>query len=102
MVISCHCLYKKIFPKATNGQLATTKNILLKTYNKTTVTQLRKCTVEVEHKNNRKKCNFLVVPWNRQLLLGMSDTDTLNILKINIDLIGAEGTKHAHCQGVCA
>ena len=31
------------------------------------------CTVEVEHKNNRKKCKFFVVPMNRQPSLGMSD-----------------------------
>ena len=45
---------QKIFPKVTNEQLATTKNknILLKVYNRATITQLRTCTVEVEHKND--------------------------------------------------
>ena len=45
----------KIFPKVINEQLVTTKNknILLKIYNKTTLSQLGTCTVEVEYKNNR-------------------------------------------------
>ena len=60
MVISCHCTYTKLLPKVTNEQLATTenKNILLKMYNKTTITQLGTCTVQVEHKN-KKKGRFL-------------------------------------------
>ena len=95
MVISCHCTLKKMFPKITNEQLAATKieNILLKMYNRTSITQLGTCTVEVEHKNNRKKCNFFVVPGNRQALLGMPDTDVLNIIKININALGAEQTR---------
>ena len=81
-----------MFPKITNEQLTTTENIkiLSKTYNKTTITELGTCTVEVEHKNNQKKCRFFVVPKNRQALLGMPDTDMLNIIKINIHAIGAE------------
>ena len=47
-------------------------------------------TVIVEHKNNKEKCRFFVVPRNGQALLGMPDTDVLNIIKINIDSIGAE------------
>ena len=33
-------------------------------------------TVEVEHKNNRKKCKFFVVPRNGWALLDMPDTDS--------------------------
>ena len=85
MVISCHCTYtkKKLFPKITNEQLVGTKkkNILLKMYNKTTITQLGTCIVEIEYKNNKKKCRFFVVPGNGYVLLGMPDTDALNIMK---------------------
>ena len=49
----------------------------------------------VENKNNKKKCKFFVVPGNRQALLGLPDTDMLNIIKINIDLIGAEDARHS-------
>ena len=59
-------------------------------YNKTTITQLVTCTVELEHKNNKKKWNFIVVPSNRQAFLGMPDIDVLNILNISIHAIGAE------------
>ena len=53
-------IYKKLFPKITYEQLAATKNsnVQLKMYNKTTITQLGTCIVEVEHKNNKKKCRF--------------------------------------------
>ena len=99
------------FPKVTNEQLATTKNknILLKMYNKTTITQLGTCRVEVDHKNNKEKCRFFAVPGSGQALLGMPDTDVLNIIKINIHSIGAEQArgsdkvirlcKHVHCVG---
>ena len=50
------------------------------------------CTVEVGHNNNRKKCRLFVVPSNGQALLGMSETDVLNIIKINIHAIGTEQT----------
>ena len=62
-------------------------------YNRTTITQLGMCTVIVEHKNHKKKCRFFVVLGNGQALLGMSDTDVLNIIKINIDSIGVEDTR---------
>ena len=62
-------------------------------YNKTTITPLGTYRVEVEHKNNKKKCRFFVVPRNRQALLGTSDIDALNILKINICAIGTEQTR---------
>ena len=53
------------------------------------------CTVNVEHNSNNEKKNgeFFLVPWNGQTLLGMPDTETPNIIKINIDSIGAEDTR---------
>ena len=49
-------IFKKLFPGVTNEWLAETfsKCILLKTYNKTTITQLGTCKVIIEHKNNRE------------------------------------------------
>ena len=51
--------------KVTNKQLATTKNkhILLKMYNKTTLTWVGTCIVVIEHKNNKKKCKFFCSSW---------------------------------------
>ena len=57
------------------------------------ITQLGMCIVVIEHKNNKKKCTFFVVPGNGQALLGIPDTDTLNIIKINIHSIGAEDAR---------
>ena len=51
------------------------------------------CVVLIELKNVKKCCIFFVVPGNRQALLGMPDTATLNIININIDYIQAEITK---------
>ena len=53
-------IYKKLFLKIANEQLAATKNnnIQLKMYNKTIVTQLGTFIVELDHKNKRK-CRFL-------------------------------------------
>ena len=49
-------IYKKLFPRITNEQLVATKNenIQLKTYNKTTISQLGTCAVEIEHKNKKE------------------------------------------------
>ena len=54
-------VYKTLFLNITNEQLGATKNknVLLKMYNITTITQLGTGTVIVEHKNNKKKCIFL-------------------------------------------
>ena len=51
-------IYKKLLPKITSEQLAAAKNesIKLKTYYKPKITQLHTCAVELEHKNNKKKC----------------------------------------------
>ena len=85
-------IFKKLFPGVTNEWLADTiiKCILLRMYNKTTITQLGTCKVMIKHKNNRKKCQFFVVPGSGQALLGMPDTDALQIININIDSIDAD------------
>ena len=81
-----------MFPEVTKEQLATTKNkhVILKAYNKTTISQLGTCTVLIQHKSNKKRCKFFVVPGNGQALLGMPDTDVLNKININIHSIGVE------------
>ena len=59
-------LYKKLSPRAAKEQLVATKNknIQLKTYNKTTITQLGICKNKLEHNNVQKMCKFFVVPRN--------------------------------------
>ena len=54
-------IYNKLVPKITDEQLADTKNnnLPLRMYNKTTITELGTCIVELEHKNSKKKCRFL-------------------------------------------
>ena len=69
-----------------------------KMYNKTTITQLGTCQVVIKHKNNKKSCQFFVVPGDGQALLGLPDTDVLNIININIDSIDAEVVKNKECH----
>ena len=52
----------------------------------------------IEYKNNRRKCEFFVVPENGQVLLGMPDTAVLNIINVNIDSIEAEDTQRENCN----
>ena len=96
-------IYKKLFPRINNEKLAPTKNesIQLKAYNKTTITQLCTCTVEIEYKNKKKMCTFCVVPGNRKALLDMPDIDVLNI--INIHSTGTEqGGSNDNCYKTAA
>ena len=53
-------VFRRLFPNVTNEQLAKTKNkhVLLKTYNKTTITQLGIGMVVKQHKNNNKNVPF--------------------------------------------
>ena len=77
----------------------TIKNhIKLKTYNKTVITQLGTCVVIINYKDNKKKCEFFVVPWNGQALLGMPDTAALNIIIVNIDSIETACTQKENCN----
>ena len=56
-------------------------------YNRTVRTQLGTCMVIINHKDNKKKCEFFVVPGNGQALLSMPDTAALNKINVNIDSI---------------
>ena len=48
------------------------------------------CAVVIKFKNIKKCCVFFVVPGNGQALIGMPDTTSLNIVKVNIDFIQTE------------
>ena len=93
-------IFKKLSPRVTESQLAKAikNHIKLKMYNKTFITQLGMCTVIITYKNNKKTCEFFVVPEISQVLLGMPDTAALNIINANIDSIEAEGTKKENCN----
>ena len=77
-------IFKKLFPRVTEAELVKTiKNqIKLKMYNKTVMAQLGTCAVIINYKDNKKKCEFFVVPRNGQVLLGMPDTASLNIIVV--------------------
>ena len=46
------------------------------------------CNTKLRHNNIQKICKFIVGSGNGQVLLGMPDIDTLNIIKINCNTIG--------------
>ena len=88
-------IFKKLCMRVTGAKLqkkTIKKYIKLKTYNKSVITQLGTCAVVINYKDNKKKCEFFVVPRKGQALLGISDMATLKIMNINIDY---RGSKHA-------
>ena len=68
-------MYTKLFSRASKEQSVATRNenIILKTYNRTTITQFGICKVKIEYNKKHKICNFFAVPGNGQALLGMPD-----------------------------
>ena len=64
-------IFKKLFPSFTEAKLKKTikRHTKLKTYNKTVIMQLGTCTVTINFKDNKKKCEFFVVPVNGQMQL---------------------------------
>ena len=68
-------------------------NIRFYTYNDTSIMQLGTCTVFRKFKNIRKGCVFFVIPGNGQVLIGMPDATSPDIIKVNIDSIQAEMLK---------
>ena len=60
--------------------------------------QLGTCVVTIDYKDNKKKCEFFVVPRNGQVLLGMPDTAGLNIINVNIDSIEAASMQKENCN----
>ena len=64
-------------------------HIRLCTYNKTNTMQLWTCAVIIKFKNI-KKCVFFVVLGNGQVLLGMPDATSLNVINVNIHSVQAE------------
>ena len=88
-------IFKKLFPRVIEAELTKTiKNyIKLKMYNKTGM-----CTIIINYKDNKKKCEFLVGTRNGQELVGMPDTPALNIINVNIDSIEAEDTQKENCN----
>ena len=83
-------IFKKLFPRDTEAELTKIikNHIKLKTYNKTVIAQLGTCMVIINYQDNKKKCEFFLVPRDGQVLLGMPDTTALNIINVrkNIEL----------------
>ena len=56
------------------------------------MTKLGTCELMIAHNNKEKNCTFLVVPRNRQALLGMPDIEILNIVTIYCNAIATKET----------
>ena len=54
--------------------------------------------VIIDYKDNKKRCEFFVVPRNGQALLGIPDTAALKIINVNIDSIEAASTWKEDCN----
>ena len=55
--------------------------------------------VIIDYKDNKKKHEFFVVPWNGQMLLSMPDAAALNIINLNTDSTEAVRTWKENCSG---
>ena len=55
--------------------------------------------MELEHKNNKKRCRFFSSSQKWTGFLGVPDIDVLNIIKVNIHSVGTENTGDGdnHC-----
>ena len=89
-----------MFLRVTKAELAKTikNHIKLKTYNKTIIVQLGTCTIINNYKDNKKECDFFVVPKDGQVPLGMLDTAALNIINVNIDSIETTCMQKQNCN----
>ena len=81
----------KHFPDANMTQLAKTidPHTKLYAYNNTEIKQLGVCELLVEYKANRKICKFYVVDFPTAIL-GIHDSESLRLITIHFDSIGAE------------
>ena len=52
------------------------------------IEELGVCTVRLIHRDKNAKCRFFVVPGDDPALLGMTDIELLNILKVMCEVIG--------------
>ena len=93
-------IFKKLFPWVTEAKvMKTIKNhIKLKTYNKIVIAELGMCVVIINYKDNKRKCEFFVVPGNGQVLPNVPDTAALNIINVNIDSIETACMQKENCN----
>ena len=81
----------KQFSNANMTQLAKTIDIGMKlyAYNNTEIKQLGVCELLVEYREHCKICQFYVVDFSTDIL-GMHDSESLGLITIHFDCIGAE------------
>ena len=81
----------KHFPDANMTQLAKTidPHTKLYAYNNTEIKQLGVCELMVEYKTNRKICKIYVVDFPTAIL-GIHDSESLKLITVHFDSIGAE------------
>ena len=61
---------------------------MLKTYNQSSIEQLCVCTVRLRDKDKIAKYRLFVVTEDDPVLLGMPDTELLDIIKITCEVMG--------------
>ena len=81
----------KHFPDTKMTQLARTidPHAKLYAYNNTEIQQLGVCELLVEYKTRRKICEFYVVDFPTAIL-GIHDCESLKLITVHFDIIGAE------------
>ena len=66
-----------------------------------TIAQLGTCKVTIEHKNNRKRCHFFVVPGDDQALMDMPPPNNKRELQVFLGIINYFGKFSPGMAVVC-
>ena len=90
-------MFSKLYPKMSLDALHSTieRGITLFAYNNTPMEQYGTCSVKISFKEKQQICKFYVVEYNT-VILGMSDSEKLGLVKVNFDMIQNKTVKLVH------
>ena len=90
-------MFMKLYPKISLETLAKTidKGIILFAYNNTPIKQYGTCSIKVSFKEKQQICKFYMVEHNT-VILGVSDSEKLGLVKVNFDVIQSKTVKLVH------
>ena len=94
-------MFTKLYPKISLETLAKTidKGITLYAYNNTPIKQYGTCSVKVSFKDKQKICKFYVVK-HATVILGISDSEKLGLVKVNFDAIQSKTIRMVNNTGL--
>ena len=87
-------MFSKLYPKMSLDALHSTieRGITLFGYNNTPIEQYGTCSVKISFIEKQQICKFYMVEYNT-VILGMSDSEKLGLVKVNFDMIQSKTVK---------